>query len=84
VLLGIIKEKILGLTKKSLVFLDEERSREVIANKDHGMMIMQEFDSPELILLELYLDHSRLRKSQGDLQVDRLLFCHIFVQRADP
>ena len=47
-------------------------------------MIMQEFDSPELILLELYLDHSRLRKSQGDLQVDRLLFCHIFVQRADP
>lgn len=48
------------------------------------MMIMQEFDSPELILLELYLDHSRLRKSQGDLQVDRLLFCHIFVQRADP
>lgn len=26
--------------KKSLVFLDEERSREVIANEDHGMMIM--------------------------------------------
>ena len=35
-----IKEKILGWTKKSLVFLDEERSREVIANEDHGMMIM--------------------------------------------
>ena len=37
---GILKEKILGWTKKSLVFLDEERSREVIANEDHGMMIM--------------------------------------------
>lgn len=30
----------MGGQKKSLVFLDEERSREVIANEDHGMMIM--------------------------------------------
>ena len=38
----------------------------------------------EVILLELFLDHSRLHKSQGDLQVDRLFtFCHIFVQRVD-